>query len=92
MGERTIVTRSRNYTQTPVALTSTPVTVAAYNKDRNVIIFFNTGSTEAWIGIGTAVIPIAAKNHLAFKDDLAPLNEITAQVASGSGTLTIWEA
>lgn len=80
-----------NYNQTSVAVTSTPAVAIAANTNRTALILFNTGTTPVLVGIGTAVISIDAGNHLAFTDDDAPLNAITASTAS-TGTLVIWEA
>ena len=83
---------ARAYTQTSTGLTTTPATVLTENRSRKVALFFNTGTTELLIGIGTALIPIAAGDHKAFADGLAPINAITAKVAAGTGTLVVWEA
>ena len=82
----------RNYSQTSNPITTSASTVAVMNKDRTALILFNTGAVSVLIGIGTALIPIAAGSHLAFTDEDAPQNAITAATASGTSTLVVWEA
>jgi hypothetical protein len=83
---------SRNYAQTTAAPTTTDAEVLAANVNRCALILFNTGAVALLIGIGTSTITIAAGNHLAFTDDDAPMNGIMAKAASGTGSMTIWEA
>lgn len=83
---------ARSYAQTSFAPTTTAGDIAAQNANRKALIIFNTGSVGVSIGIGTAVIPIAPGNHLAFTNGTAPINAITAQAASGTGALVVWEA
>ena len=83
---------ARSYSQTASAPTTTPAEVLAENRNRNAVIFFNTGTVELKIGIGTALIPIAVGSHLAFTDGDAPINAITAASSTGTGALAVWEA
>lgn len=83
---------ARNFVQTAPALTTTPSQIAAENRSRQALIVFNTMSVVVSIGIGTALIPIAAGGHLAFADGTAPINAIQAVAASGTGNIAVWEA
>lgn len=84
--------QARNYKQTTAAPTTSPADIVALNPTRCALIIFNTGAIPVLIGIGSATITVAAGNHLAFTDEDAPMNNLTASVASGTGALTIWEA
>jgi hypothetical protein len=83
---------ARNFVQTAPTVTTTPSTIVAQNENRKALIVFNTTAVVVSIGIGTALIPIAVGDHLAFVDGTAPLNAITAVAASSSGNITVWEA
>lgn len=87
-----MVTNARNYTETSVAITTSQTQVLPVNWDRKALILYNTGAVELLFGIGTALIPIAVGSHIAYTSNDAPMDAIVCKVASGSGSLVIWEA
>ena len=83
---------AKNYEQTAPALTTVSSTILAFNRDRKAAIIFNTSAVEIKIGVGTALIPIAVGNHLAFVDDSVPMSAIEALTSTGTGSIVVWEA
>ena len=89
-----MTTTKRTFRSAVASVNATASVIAAADYDRNVLLLFNTGAVDVFIGLtaGTANIRIPVGSHMAFHAGIAPMNEIYGLATAGTGTLQVWSA